>query len=124
MPLPSVDAAQVLMIVEEGDNTPLSISGARLLLPGYRMRLFREQGHPLRLAYGRTDLGPPSYDLALLAPRVFGVSAVEVAPGPEREGDAGGAAAGFSPRLFWGILIGAVAVLVGLIVRLVRTPAA
>ena len=76
------------------------------------------------LAYGRTDLAPPSYDLALLATRVFGVSAVEVWPGPEREERAGGAAALVSPWLFWGILITAVVVLLGLIARLVRKPAA
>ena len=122
MPLPSVDANHVLLIVEEGDNTLLPISGARLLLPAYRMRLFRAPGQSLRLAYGRTDLSPPSYDLALLAPRVFGVSAVDVPPGPEREGRAGGAAALISPRLFWVILIGAVIVLLGLIARLVRKP--
>ena len=116
---PSVDAKEVLLIVEEGDNTPLPIASARLLLPAYRMRLFREQGQALRLAYGRTDLAPPSYDLALLAPRVFGVSAVEVSPGPERAERAGGAAAIVSPRLFWGILGVAVIVLVGLIARLV-----
>src|SRR5439155_18958338 len=113
MPLPTVDAKQVLLILEEGDNTPLPIGSARVLLPAYRMRLFRERGQSLRLAYGRTDLAPPSYDLALLAPRVFGVSAVDVPPGPEREGRAGGAAAIVSPRLFWGILIGAVLVLIG-----------
>ncbi len=124
MSLPNVDVEYVLLIVEEGDNTPLAIGGARLLLPAYRMRLFRERGQSLRLAYGRTDLAAPSYDLALLAPRVFGVSAVEVPPGPEREGLAGGAAALVSPRLFCGVLIGAVVVLIGLIARLVRKPAA
>jgi hypothetical protein len=124
MSLPSVDAAQVLLIVEEGDNTPLPIVGARMLLPAYRMRLFRERGQSLRLVYGRTDLAAPSYDLALLAPRVFGVSAMEVSPGPEREERAGGAAALVSPWLFWGILITAVIVLLGLIARLVRKPAA
>jgi hypothetical protein len=124
MSLPTVDAKQVLLIVEEGDNTPLPIGSGRVLLPAYRMRLFRERGRSLRLAYGRTDLAPPSYDLALLATRVFGVSAVEVSPGPEREQRAGGAAAIVSPRLFWGILIGAVIVLLGLIARLVRKPTA
>jgi hypothetical protein len=85
--------------------------------------LFREQGQPLRLAYGRTDLAPPSYDLALLSPRVFGVTAVEVSPGPEREERTGGGAASVvSLRLFWGILVVAVLVLLGLIARLVRKP--
>jgi hypothetical protein len=55
---------------------------------------------------------------------VFGVSAVEVSPGPEREERAGGAAAIVSPRLFWGILVVAVIVLLGLVARLVREPAA
>jgi hypothetical protein len=124
MSLPRVDRTQVLLIVEEGDNTPLGIGGARLLLPAFRIRLFRERGQSLRLAYGRDDLAPPSYDLALLAPRVFGVSAVDVPPGPEREERAGGAAAVVSPVLFWGILGGAVIVLLGLIARLVRKPTA
>jgi hypothetical protein len=122
MSLPSVDAKQVLLIVEEGDNTPLPIGGARVLLPAYRMRLFRERAQSLRLAYGRTDLAPPSYDLALLSTRVFGVSAVDVSPGPEREEHAGSSAGGVPPRLFWGILIGAVIVLLGLIARLIRKP--
>jgi hypothetical protein len=78
----------------------------------------------LQLAYGRTDLAPPNYDLALLAPRVFGVSAVEVAPGPERDEGAGGAAGVVPPRVFWGILISAVVVLLGLSARLVRKPIA
>jgi hypothetical protein len=125
MSLPSVAATQVLLIVEDGDNTPLPIGGVRMLLPAYRMRLFRERSQSLRLAYGRTDLAAPSYDLALLAPRVFGVSAVEVSPGPEREAHAGGTAATLvSPWLFWGILIVAVVVLLALIARLVRKPAA
>jgi hypothetical protein len=124
MSLPAVDATHVLLIVDEGDNTPLPIDGARLLLPADRMRLFREQGQPLRLAYGRTDLAAPSYDLALLAPRVFGVSAMDVAPGPERETRAGAAAVFISPPVFWGILVAAVIVLLGLIARLMRKPTA
>jgi hypothetical protein len=122
MSLPSTGAKDVLLIVEEGDNTPLPIGSARVLLPAYRMRLFRERGQSLRLAYGRTDLAAPSYDLALLATQVFGVSAMEVSPGPERDEHAGGVTAVVSPRLFWGVLIGAVIVLLGLIARLVRKP--
>jgi hypothetical protein len=124
MSVPRVDTKELLVTVEEGDNSPLPIDGARLLLPAYRMRLFREGGAFLRLAYGRTDLAPPSYDLALLAPRVFGVTAVDVVPAPEREAVAGGSAAVLSPRLFWAILAAAVIVLLVLIARLVRKPTA
>jgi hypothetical protein len=52
MPLPTVDAKQMLLILEEGDNTPLPIGGARVLLSAYRMRLFRERGQSLRSRTG------------------------------------------------------------------------
>jgi hypothetical protein len=119
--LPTANTKHVLLVVEEGDNSALPIAGAQLLLPAYRMRLFRASDQPLRLAYGRSDLAPPNYDLALLTPRVFGVSASEVAPGPERD-ERPKAAAGVSPWVFWGIMVGAVIVLLALITRLVRKP--
>ena len=53
------EARDVLVIVDEGDNSPLPITSARLLLPAYRLRLFRERDAALRLAYGRDDLSPP-----------------------------------------------------------------
>ena len=120
--VPEHRASEVLLVVEEGDNTPLPLASARLLLPSYRMRLFRGSNQPLRLAYGRADLAQPSYDLALLAPRVFGFTAVEVGPAPERA-EGPGAGMVLSPRLFWAILVVAVIVLVGLIVQLMRKPA-
>ena len=49
----------------------------------------------------------PSYDLALLAPRVFGLAASEISAGPERD-EPPGAVALVSPRVFWGILADAV----------------
>ena len=55
---------ELLVILEEGDNSPLPIGGARLLLPAYRLRLYRDRGASLRLAYGRSDLSTPRYDLA------------------------------------------------------------
>ena len=56
LPLRLADAKELLVIVEEGDNSPLPLVSARLLLPAYRLRLFRERGALLRLAYGRDDL--------------------------------------------------------------------
>jgi len=121
VPLPSADAKELLVIVEEGDNTPLPLATARVLLPAYRLRLFRERGAALRLAYGREDLTPPRYDLALLAPQVLGVAATEIAAGAEeRQRSAGTTAALVSPRLFWAVLAVAVLVLLALIVRLLK----
>jgi len=119
--LAAMDSKQVLLMIAEGDNSPLPVAGARLLLPSYRVRLFRGPGQPLRLAYGRSDLDAPRYDLALLAPRVFGIAASEISAGPERD-EQRGAATALPQRVFWGILAGAVIVLLGLIARLIRKP--
>jgi Protein of unknown function (DUF3999) len=118
--LRSVDAPELFVVVDEGDNSPLPITAARLLLPAYRLRLYRERGASLRLAYGRTDLSAPRYDLALLAPQLLGVPATEVIPGAEQPGPSAATAAAISPRVFWGAMSIAVVVLIGLIARLIR----
>jgi hypothetical protein len=119
MSVPPFDGRDVLVTVDEGDNSPLPLTSARLLLPAYRLRLFRERDAPLRLAYGRDDLAPPQYDLALLAPQLIGVAATEVMPGAEQD-SAPSVTDLMSPRLFYGVLIAAVLVLVALVARLVR----
>ncbi len=66
---------ELLVVVDEGDNAPLPITAARLLLPSYRLRFYYHDPSSLRLAYGRDDLQAPQYDLALLAPQVMGAPA-------------------------------------------------
>ena len=119
--LPSEKMSQLLVILDEGDNSPIPLTGAKLLLPAYRLRFFRERGASLRLAYGRADLDAPRYDLALLAPQLLGAAAAEVAPAAEERTSAATPAGELvSPRLFWGVLAVAVLVLLGMIVRLAR----
>ena len=120
LPLPRLDTTEAWLSIDEGDNSPLALTGARLLLPSYRLRFYRRPGASLHLAYGRDDLAPPRYDLALLAPRVLGVEAQDVAPGPAIGGRAASAGEFISRRTFWVFLSSAVLVLVGLIVRLAR----
>src|SRR5206468_11077399 len=86
LPLPTVDASELLLVVDEGDNAPLPIGIARLLLPSYRLRFYPPEKSELRLAYGRDDLPPPRYDLSLLAPQVMGAPAREIIAGPEAGG--------------------------------------
>jgi hypothetical protein len=121
--LPAISATELLVIVREGDNRPLPVT-ARILLPSYRVRLYRAQAAGLRLAYGREDLAPPQYDLQLLAMRVLGSAATDVLPGPERVHRRVPAAteALVSPRVFWAILVLAVLVLVGVIAKLLTKP--
>ena len=116
---------ELLVIVDEGDNTPLPIASARLLLPSYRIRLFRGANARLRVAYGRADASKPQYDLALLAPQVLGTPAADVALDAEqRIGSVQTTAAFVSPRVFWGALTIAVIVLLGLIGRLLKKESA
>jgi hypothetical protein len=125
--LPPVDTTTVLIVVDEGDNAPLAITAARVLLPTYRVRFYRPESSSLRLVYGRRDLDPPQYDLALLGPQVMGAPAAVATAAPDAEAEAArsatpGRSSVISPLTFWILLGGAVLVLLALIVRLVRTP--
>lgn len=123
--LPTGDRRDLLLVIQDGDNTSLSITGSRVLLNAYRLRVFRRQGQALRLMYGNPDLLPPTYDLTMLTSRVMGTSALEVTPGPEsdrRPGDPGDPTSPVSARVFWAILGVAVTVLLGLIARLMKGP--
>lgn len=117
----NLHGTDLVVIVDEGDNSPLPLTSARLLLPSYRVRLFRDAGASLRLMYGHAELGPPSYDLALLSRSVLGVPAREVVAGEEQPVAVAGTITLLkSPRLFWGVLVAAVAVMLVLLVKLIR----
>ena len=126
LPLPSVDVVELVIAVAEGDNSALPLTSAQLLLPSYRLRLFRAAGTPLRMVYGQEALSAPSYDLALLAPYVLGTAAREVSLSQEQSGEAAqlnpAVAALISPRVFWGVLIVAVISLLALLARLLKRP--
>ena len=116
----------LFLLVDEGDNQPLPIDKATLLVPQYAVRFYRRDNQPLRLLYGRDDLGPPRYDLQLLARQVLGRTATDVTAGPEQQLGGTGIAAGFelvSPVVFWAVLAGTVLVLLGFVVRLMRREA-
>jgi len=119
--IPTVDTTDLLVTVDEGDNSPLPIASASLLLPSVRIRFFRPPGVALRMVYGQQGLAPPRYDLALLAGTVLGSAATEVTPSAERSIEPPAPSVLVSPPVFWGVLILAVVVLLGLVVRLMRT---
>ena len=120
--LPALAGDRLLLEVEEGDNRPLPLTAARLLLPSWQLRFFGT-GQPLRLLYGDRRLAPPRYDLALLAPRLVGVEGSELALPAERPLATSGDPVA-SGRWFWFGLVGAVGVLLLLLVRLLRGEAA
>lgn len=116
--LPPLRTSEALIMVEEGDNAPLPLGPPELLLPGYRLRFFREDEGNLNLLYGNHGLPAPRYDLALLAPRLVGAAALEITPGPENASPAESEAV--PRRVFWLVLALATAALLALIVRLLR----
>lgn len=94
-----------------------------MLLPSHRVRFFRPEGAMLTLVYGRDDLNAPQYDLALLAPQVLSAAATEVAAEPEAGAPQPSSQEVplMSPLAFWAALGVALAVLLGIIVRLLRS---
>jgi hypothetical protein len=93
-------ARRLLVTVDDGDNAPLTLASARLLLPSYRLRFFHP-GPALDLLYGG-GLAAPRYDLALLAPRLRAAAAREVALGPPPSpGDETAGALGGARLAFW-----------------------
>lgn len=111
----------LLLNVDDGDNSALPISAVRLLLPSYRLRFYRPvTASGLQLVYGRDDIAPPRYDIALLAPQVMGAVATDVVIGPEAGRGTTPHTSLISPAVFWALLVLAVVVLVVIIVRLAR----
>ncbi len=110
---------ELFVSVDDGDNAPLPIPRASLLLPAYRLRFVREEGAALTLVYGQAGLASPHYDLELLAPRLMGAPAFE-ANLPTVAGEPAAPEEKAGPKLFWAALVGAVVALLVLVARLLR----
>lgn len=105
------------VVIDDGDNAPLPISSARLVLPNCAIR-FNAPGGPLTLMYGAA-IPAPQYDIGLMATRILAEPAREIHPPP------------FTPknethterRLFWVAIAIAVVALLAILGRLlaVRT---
>jgi hypothetical protein len=124
MQVPALAGEELLVIVDEGDNSPLQIENPRLYLPTYRMRFIRRSAAPLWLVYGKYGLAAPRYDLALLAPRVLGARVPEIGLSEVKEDLPGPKTIQTGSIVFWAALILALLVLVGIVARLLRRPPA
>lgn len=120
-PAEELGAVDVEVVVEDGDNAPLALRGAELLLPAYRLR-FVHPGGVVALLGGDSGLPAPRYDLALLGRRLLGTPARELALGPP-QATGGAASATARTGIFWLALVAAVSGLLLLLGRLVRPPA-
>jgi len=104
--------------IDEGDNAPLPIVSAELLLPSYALR-FVNPGSPLTLLYGNGSIAPPRYDLALLAPRLFGQSSHEVTLAAAEPADGAGTTSR-ERKIFWIVIAAAAVILLFTLTRLLR----
>ncbi|MGC3999309.1 MAG: DUF3999 family protein [Anaeromyxobacter sp.] len=116
--LPAVEGRTLRLVLDDGDNAPLQLDAARLLLPAYRLRFFHP-GPALQLLGGAPGVSAPRYDLALLAPRLRGAAARELALGGGAAEDAGAGDAARGRLIFWIVLAAAVAALLAVVIRLV-----
>ena len=116
--LGSLQGLTLRLVVDEGDNQPLQLRRARLLLPAWRLRFFHP-GAPLRLGYG-ADLAAPQYDIALLAERLRTAPARELTLDPAAALAAAPAGPSTQTWVFWGVLLAAVAALLALLGRLLK----
>ena len=118
--LPALASDRLVLIVDEGDNPPLPITGVEVHLPRYRVRFNRPAQTALSMVYGHPRLAAPEYDLALQRREVLGAPATEITAGAERQQAPGPRRAVLPRAAFWIILVGAVVALVWLIATLVR----
>jgi hypothetical protein len=122
--LGDVEEKTLLILIDEGDNQPLSIRKAKLLLPKYRLRFFHP-GSTLTLLYGNSKVSKPRYDAALLAPRLRGFEAVEISPLPSRPVPKvvpfeSKSEANNMKTVFWIVLVLSIIVLLFLLARLLK----
>jgi hypothetical protein len=118
--VPAHAGNELLLVVDEGDNSPLQLGGPRLYLPTYRLRFLRRNGDQLWLMYGQDRLAAPRYDLALLAPRVLGARVPEVGLSEAEEELPATAGNRMGMIVFWCALVVALVVLFGFVARLLR----
>jgi hypothetical protein len=114
------EATELLVVVHEGDNSPLPISASRLELPSHSLRFAPPAGAPLRLHYGQPDLAAPTYDVALLRGELLQGPATELSLGDVTAAAARDDRSRMPRWIFWTILAAAVLALLGLIARLLR----
>jgi hypothetical protein len=119
--------SELRLRIEEGDNAPLTLSGASVVVRVPRLALKTGAG-PLRLVLGNAEATVPHYDIAALRQDVLSYSAVplqpaELAANPAFRRRAGDFLREAPPTaLLWGALGTAVLALLYLTVRLLKTP--
>ena len=128
VPLDGVARRELWLEIDEGDDRPLTPVQAVGLARVPRLT-FKAAAGPHRLLVGNEEAQAPRYDLALLSRELLAWSAVAVSPGALGDNSAfrrsGAEYLRQAPPtlLLWGVLLAAVAALLVMTVRLLRSAA-
>ena len=71
LPIEALSQPVIKINIENGDNEPLQLVGATIKVQRRRIDFLFEPGDQLALVFGNPEVGPPSYDLTLLAPTLI-----------------------------------------------------
>lgn len=115
----------LLLETDNGDNPPIDLATVRAWHPVTRLafKAVSDAGEPLQLYYGNHQVGPPRYDLALVASQLFAAEKTVAALGAEEGGKkstwlATEPLSGGSRIVFWAVLAVVVAALLFVLARL------
>jgi hypothetical protein len=117
----------LLLEIDNGDNTPLGPPRAQGVVQVPRVA-FKAGPGTYRLLLGSEGAGPPRYDIVTLRQEILAYSAIVVQAGPAEPNPSFRRRAADYFRnapptlLLWGTLFGAVAILILLTLRILRTP--
>ncbi len=120
--------ATLLVETDNGDNPPIALSAATAT-HGVARLLFKTEAAPVALYYGNAQASSPRYDLALVAGQILAAPKNLAALGPEEKSRPDGWArtaltGARGGVLFWGVLALVVAVLLGVVAKLLPKPPA
>jgi hypothetical protein len=120
IPLTQPSEPELVIEIEHGDNPPLVLSDARVLVSRARIDFLFEPGDRFLLLSDNPDPSPAAYDLGLLQDALVKAPALRASlvDGPARS-DVEERAAG-RPGWFWFAIVGALLVVVAALVRVLR----
>lgn len=125
IPVPAVRVSALALVIEDGDDAPLSLPRARAAFTVPDLLLVAPSGE-YALLIGDPRAAPPRYDLARARDAILGASAGVIEAGPlglsptHRVAAAESREGGAEQYALWGALGLAVVVLAGLALRLAR----
>jgi hypothetical protein len=124
LPLSPPTEAELSIEVDNGDNPPLVLSAAEVVIERARIDFVFRPGEELTLCYDDPKSGPARYDLALVSETLLGAPALPATLGAAVSQPIGDAPTNQRSLWFWAALVLSGGLIVLALVRVLRTPTA